>query len=37
MNKVANIVSITLLGEYCKVITLGKREFKIYQPTISEI
>jgi hypothetical protein len=37
MNKAANIVSLTLLGEYHKVITLGKREFKIYQPTISEI
>lgn len=37
MNKTANIVSLTLLGEYHKIITLGKREFKIYQPTISEI
>lgn len=37
MNKAANIVSLTLLGEYNKVVTLGEREFKIYQPTINEI
>ena len=37
MNTAAKIVSETLLGEYHKVVTLGKREFRIYQPTINEI
>lgn len=37
MRKAANIVSLTLLGEYYKVVTLGKREFKIYQPTMNDI
>lgn len=37
MNKAANIVSLTLLGEYCKVVTFGKRTFSIYQPSIKDI
>lgn len=37
MNNAAKIVSETLLGEYHKVVTLGKKEFRIYQPTINEI
>ena len=37
MNTAAKIASETLLGEYHKVVTLGKREFRIYQPTINEI
>lgn len=37
MNTAAKIVSETLLGEYHKVVTLGKRKFRIYQPTINEI
>lgn len=37
MNKAAQIVSETLLGVYNRPVTLGKREFKIYQPAIREI
>lgn len=37
MNKAAKVISETLLGEYRKEVTLGKRAFSIYQPTIKEI
>ena len=37
MNKAANIVSESVLGDYCKLVSFGSSSYPIYQPSIRVI
>ena len=37
MNKAANIVSESILGDFCKVVSFGSTSYPIYQPSIKVI